>query len=152
MRKRVARGTVTHERDEDGRVWVYLDQGYARRGAERQEHGQPGGQDISGDQAGRGQPDGQDAGERAENDRYMQSLEEQISYLRDQLDQERAANRENRRLLAAALERIPELEGPSEATRPQEDQQPRSEGHTNPESSQASTEPRRGWLKRWLGG
>jgi hypothetical protein len=41
-----------------------------------------------------------------------------ISLLREQLEAERTANRENRRLLAAALERIPEIsapEHPSEA-------------------------------------
>jgi hypothetical protein len=45
----------------------------------------------------------------------VESLQDQVEYLREQLDREREANRENRRLLAAALERIPpQLEAPSE--------------------------------------
>jgi excisionase family DNA binding protein len=47
---------------------------------------------------------------------FVTSLEDQVSYLREQLDKEREANRENRRLLAAALERIPELEPAREAS------------------------------------
>ena len=42
----------------------------------------------------------------------VESLQDQVKYLREQLDAEREATRENRRLLAAALERIPELEAP----------------------------------------
>jgi hypothetical protein len=45
-------------------------------------------------------------------------LHDQIAYLRDQLAQERAANRENRRTIAAYQGRMPELEAPSE---PRED-------------------------------
>jgi hypothetical protein len=37
----------------------------------------------------------------------VETLQDEVRYLREQLDQEREANRENRRLLAAALERIP---------------------------------------------
>lgn len=146
MRKRVARGTVTHERDEDGRVWIFLDQGYARRGAERQDPGQPGGQDIPRGWAGHGQPAGQPAEERAENDRYTQSLEEQLAYLRDQLDQERAANRENRRLLAAALERIPEIEAPDASPKPQN--QPES-AEPQPDKGNVSGEPESGAQRPW---
>jgi hypothetical protein len=39
-------------------------------------------------------------------------MSSEIDHLRDQLDKEREANRENRRLLAAALERIPAIEAP----------------------------------------
>jgi len=49
-----------------------------------------------------------------EDGQLVECLRDQVSYLRDQLDQEREANRENRRLLAAALERIPELEAAGE--------------------------------------
>jgi hypothetical protein len=49
-------------------------------------------------------------------------LQDQVAYLRDQLDKEREANRENRRLLAAALERIPpQLEPPRDASQPAAD-------------------------------
>src|SRR5215212_477750 len=46
----------------------------------------------------------------------VESLQDQVAYLREQLTAERRANDENRRLLLAALERIPpQLEPPSEA-------------------------------------
>ena len=45
-------------------------------------------------------------------DSLVEVLTYQVSYLREQLDKEREANRENRRLLAAALERIPAIEPP----------------------------------------
>ncbi len=44
----------------------------------------------------------------------IRALRHQIAYLRDQLAQERAANRENRRIIAAYQGRMPELEAPSE--------------------------------------
>ena len=51
---------------------------------------------------------------RTRHDSDMTPLVEELrshnAYLREQLDKEREANRENRRLLAAALERIPALE------------------------------------------
>jgi hypothetical protein len=47
---------------------------------------------------------------RDQDDRYTRSLEDQVEYLRRQLDQERDANRENRRIDAALTSRIPELE------------------------------------------
>jgi hypothetical protein len=46
---------------------------------------------------------------RDQDDRYTRSLEDQVEYLRRQLDQERDANRENRRIDAALTSHIPEL-------------------------------------------
>jgi hypothetical protein len=49
-------------------------------------------------------------------DPLVESLQDQVEHLREQLAAERRANDENRRLLLAALERIPpQLEPPSEA-------------------------------------
>jgi hypothetical protein len=46
----------------------------------------------------------------------LEEMREQVRFLREQLQAERRANEENRRLLAAALERIPpQLEAPPEA-------------------------------------
>jgi excisionase family DNA binding protein len=44
----------------------------------------------------------------------VEELREQVRYLRDQLDQERDANRENRRIIAALTSRIPELPAATE--------------------------------------
>ena len=48
----------------------------------------------------------------------VEVLREQVEDLRARLDREQEANRENRRLLAAALERIPELEAPGNLAKP----------------------------------
>ena len=88
VRKRIERDQLDHERV-DNRVYVYLD-------ADQTESGP----DVEGEGAGA----------------LVESLQDQISYLREQLAEERRANDENRRLLLAALERIPpQLEAPPEA-------------------------------------
>ncbi len=95
VRKRMARGTIRHVR-EDGRLYVYLDT-FERASNTIQDEGQDDASNTVSDEV---------------QDRYARSLEDQIEYLRAQLDAERDANRENRRLLAAALERIPAIEAP----------------------------------------
>ncbi len=88
VRKRIERGQLEHER-EDNRVFVYLDEDQTESGHEVEGKG---------------------------TKPLVESLQDQVEYLRDQLEREREANRENRRLLAAALERIPpQLEAPREA-------------------------------------
>jgi hypothetical protein len=42
----------------------------------------------------------------------VQSLQDQTAYLREQLDQERKVNRENRRIIAALTQRLPQLPEP----------------------------------------
>jgi hypothetical protein len=49
----------------------------------------------------------------------VQSLQDQTAYLREQLDQERKANRENRRIIAALTQRIPQLAEPTESPEPE---------------------------------
>jgi hypothetical protein len=74
----------------------------------------------------------------------VEVLREQVEDLRARLDREQEANRENRRLLAAALERIPELEAPRE---PSEAEEPRE----SPESTGPTRIPRRGRTESKLG-
>jgi hypothetical protein len=93
VRSRVKRGTIDHER-KGGRVYVLLGADEARPG-----------HDQDTDQVS-------DQGARESEDR----TDELITALREQLQAERQAHAEARRLLAAALERIPpQLEAPSEA-------------------------------------
>jgi hypothetical protein len=93
VRSRVKRGTIDHER-KGGRVYVLLGADEARPG-----------HDQDTDQVS-------DQGARESEDR----TDELITTLREQLQAERQAHAEARRLLAAALERIPpQLEAPSEA-------------------------------------
>jgi predicted nucleic acid-binding Zn-ribbon protein len=92
VRSRIKRGTIDHER-KGGRVYVLLGADEARPG-----HNQDTDQ-VS------------DQGARESEDRTA----ELITTLREQLQAERQAHAEARRLLAAALERIPpQLEAPSE--------------------------------------
>jgi hypothetical protein len=74
----------------------------------------------------------------------VEVLREQVEDLRARLDREQEANRENRRLLAAALERIPELEAPRE---PSEAEEPRE----SPESTGPTRIPTRGRTESKLG-
>ncbi len=93
VRKRVARGTMEHERVEDT-VYVWLDNGHDDGTTKRRDGGTPG-----------------DGAELLDVYRdQLDSYKDQVGYLRSQLDQERRANDENRRLLAALIQRVPELE------------------------------------------
>jgi hypothetical protein len=93
IRKRVQRGTIAHEKDPDGRVWILLD-------ADRTRH------DTGRDTVGRRQDH--------EPDALISAKDETIATLREQLQAERQAHAEARRLLAAALERIPAIEAPEQ--------------------------------------
>jgi hypothetical protein len=112
VRKRIKRGTLESEKAHDGKVFVWLD------GTDEDRTNSPTGSDngshINGDS------DRTEYGQRSDpqTDALHSSLQDQVSYLRNQLDLEREANRENRRLLAAALERIPEIEAPRELSTP----------------------------------
>ena len=103
VRKRIARGTIPHEKDEEGNVWVLLD----------------------------GQEDGDRtaSGHREDGSTMplLSRMEDEIAYLRSELDQERESRTEERRrhdtLMATLMQRLPELEAPEDA---QESTQPRS--------------------------
>jgi len=94
LRKRAQRGTIAHERDEYGRVWILVD---------------PDGTRHDTDQHTAGQRQDSEPGE------LISEMRGRIEDLREQLQAERQAHAEARRLLAAALERIPpQLEPPAE--------------------------------------
>jgi len=110
IRKRVSRGTIAHEKGEDGRVWVTLDAD----------------QDTASKVRDTDQP-------QSDKDALISEMRERVASLERQLESERQANSEHRRLLAAALERIPpQLESPSES--------PGSEASPTP-TGDTSTEP-----------
>jgi hypothetical protein len=93
IRKRVQRGTIPHERDRDGRVWILLDTGRPR-------------QDTIQDTV---QPQSDSAA-------LISEMRAHNATLQAQLEAERQAHAEARRLLMAALERIPpQIEAPQEA-------------------------------------
>jgi hypothetical protein len=93
IHKRVQRGTLEHDKDADGRVFIYLD-------------------DVTDAVS--------DIVQHPSTDALIFEMHRRIESLEQQLEHEREANRENRRLLAAALERIQAIEAPQEATEPPE--------------------------------
>ena len=97
IRKRMQRGTLEHDKGEDGRTYVYLEAGIS------------GGMDTGGPASYPGQ------------DERIGELKDQIDYLRDQRAEEREARRRADTIIAQITQanatlaaRIPELEAPTE--------------------------------------
>jgi hypothetical protein len=93
VRGRIKRGTLEHERD-SGTVYVY----------------------IPADQAPTGhQPDADQTTDQTPTDLLADELRDRVRYLERQVEEEREARRRADTLLAQLMQRIPELEAPSEA-------------------------------------
>jgi hypothetical protein len=128
LRKRVQRGSIEYERDDEGHVWILLDPDRTR-------------------------PDtGQDADRmRFEREELISANNEVIATLREQLEAERQGHAEARRLLLRALERIPPaLEAP-ESPEPRSDSPTPPAGDVGPETATERPEERR-WWRRMFGG
>ena len=91
IRKRISRGTIPHERDVDGRVWVVLDTD----------------QDAASTVHDTDQPQSDAAA-------LISAKDETIAALREQLEQANERDRENRRIIAALTSSIPAIEAPSD--------------------------------------
>ncbi len=126
IHKRVQRETLKHDKDPDGRVFIYLDEVT---------------DNVS------------DNVQHPSTDALISEMHSRIESLERQLEHERAANRENRRLLAAALERIPAIESP-EATEAPETPAEGTERVERADATEAQegSETRRSWWQRWFGG
>jgi hypothetical protein len=130
LRKRVQRDTIPHERDRDGRVWILLDTGRPRQDTD-QDTGRP----------------------QSESDALISEMRGRIEDLREQLEAERQAHAEARRLLMAALERIPAIEAPQEASEAAETVEEAAErAEPRPTTGEAQEGVRRPWWRRMLGG
>ena len=122
VRKRIERGQLGHERV-DGRVYVYLDGDRTKSG-----------------------PDVE-----VESNALISEMQARIELLERQLEQANERDRENRRLLAAALERIPpQLDPPSEA--PEARVTPSEPVPNTKSSPEAETGGERPWWRRVFGG
>jgi hypothetical protein len=131
VRKRIKRGTLPTERDHDGTVRVLLDADGTRT-------------DDRTDDRPDDRPDG-DGTRPDDHDALVAAKDQTISLLREQLEAERTANAENRRLLAAALERIPEIEArQGDGAEPGAVSPP-------PAGEDAQTGAERSWWRRWFG-
>jgi excisionase family DNA binding protein len=122
VRKRIHKHKIRYERDPDGRYFVYPNEADRR----------------------------QDRSDTDPQERLIANLEGQNRFLRAQLEAERESNRENRRLLAAALERIPpQLEAPSE---PREAPETATAEETERHPGGAQEGAQRPWWRRVFGG
>jgi hypothetical protein len=75
-----------------------------------------------------------------------------VAYLREQLEAERQAHAEARRIIAGLVERIPAIEAPQEvpeSLETVEQQQGRGEPHSATVASQEGVQ--RPWWRRWFG-
>jgi hypothetical protein len=125
VRKRIARGTIPHDRDETGRVHVYLAPSETIHRTD---------QDIA-----------QDDAAKTVQDAYILSLEDQIAFLRRELERKDT-------ILLNLTDRIPELEAPQEAAdTPEtvEEEPERTESHSSWGETQEGA--RRPWWQRWFG-
>jgi hypothetical protein len=91
IHKRISRGSIEYEKGEDGRFYVYVDPSTS-------------GLDESVDES-------KDES-TVEAGALISAKDDLIATLREQLQAERRANEENRRIIAALTQRIPELPAP----------------------------------------
>ncbi len=126
VRKRIARDTIQHDRDESGRVFVYLSPSETVHKTD---------QDVT-----------RDIASKTVQDRYIQSLEDQIAFLRRELERKDA-------ILLNMTERIPELEAPPEAREsPQTVEEEPERPEPRPATVESQESVQRPWWRRVFGG
>jgi hypothetical protein len=125
VRKRVQRNQIVHERGEDGRLFVWISPGEARHAESR-------------DRAAESRDES-----RSE---LVEELRDRLRFVERQLEAERQAHAEARRIIGGLVQRIPELEAPSEAPGRQESAAPGPSGGVPPEAERVP------WWRRMFGG
>jgi hypothetical protein len=129
LRKRVQRGTIPHERDRDGRVWILLDTGRPRQDT---------GQDTE-------QP-------QSDPDVLISEMRAHNETLREQLQAERQAHAEARRIIAGLVERIPAIEAPSgERESPETVEEASESAQPHPATGGAQEDVQRPWWRKLIG-
>jgi hypothetical protein len=132
IRKRVQRSTISHEKDPDGRVWILVDIDRTRHDSDRDK-----------------------TGHRQDNEpsALISAKDETIATLREQLQAERQAHAEARRIIAGLVERIPALEAPQEPPEAPETvgQEPEAT-QPRPDAPRPQEGARRPWWRRVFGG
>lgn len=126
VRKRIARGTIRHDKDPGGRIFVYLD-AFERASKTVQ--------DESREEPSKTVQD-------EDQDKYTRSLEDQIEFLRRELERKDT-------IIMSLTQRIPELE-PSPETRDAPDTS--TEGKPGTETpDEATGQERPSWWRRFFG-
>jgi hypothetical protein len=143
VRGRIKRGTLRSMKAEDGTIFVYLNAADQTNGRTRQADNQT--QPV-GDQT---QPDHDHPEPDADQSQPVPDQSELIRVLNNQLESEREANRENRRIIALLASRVPELEAaPEPREHPQTPGAQQGNGAVHPEDGGAE---KRSWWKRFFG-
>jgi hypothetical protein len=125
VRKRITRSTIPHDRDESGRVFVYLAPSETVHKTD---------QDIQ-----------QDAASKTVQDAYIRSLENQIAFLQRELERKDG-------ILLNLTERVPQLEAPSEAREsPQTVEEEPERAEPRPATGEAQEVVQRPWWRRVFG-
>jgi len=130
IRKRVERGTLRSDKGADGRRYVYVDTVA----------------DAVADE-------GEDTSVTREQDALISELRAHNDTLREQLEAERQAHAEARRIIAGLVERIPAIEAPAEtpeAAGTAEEERGRGAPHSATGESQGGVQ--RPWWRRVFGG
>ena len=85
-----------------------------------------------------------------ESQTLISEIQARVALLEQELERAHERDRETRRLLAAALERIPpQLEAPSE---PRESPETATKGEAEPHPGAGQEGAQRPWWRRWFGG
>ena len=138
VRARIQRGTLPKEKGSDGTVYVRLDAGHTRSYGDKTE--------------------GATAGRSSDQTQLVDSLGEQISFLRAELVTRNEELRRKDHIIAALTERIPELPAPavpSQESRESSETPPEepANAHAPPEAPGTAAEPQRerSWWREFLG-
>ena len=130
IRKRIQRGTIPHERHEDGRVYVLLDAASTPRNTDQDKY-----------------PDKY----RTHADALVESLGAQVEYLKGVVATRDEEIRRRDHIIAGLVERVPALEAPrngheTPADDAAEGAEPRP---ANGDAQEAAERP--SWWRRWFG-
>jgi len=129
VRGRIKRKTLEHERH-SGTVYVLLP-------ADQMPTGRQPGDDQTTDQP------------QSDSTALISAKDETIATLRDQLEAERQAHAEARRIIAGLVERIPAIEAPSEAREsPQTAEEQHGRGQPHSAMAEAQESAQRPWWRR----
>jgi hypothetical protein len=130
IRGRIKRGTLEHERH-SGTVYVLLDADQSTN---------------------RTRPDTDQATDRLQSDAtaLISAKDETITTLRDQLEAERQAHAEARRIIAGLVERIPAIAAPAETPEaPEMSEEQQGRGQDQPDAAGAQEGVQRPWRNLW---
>lgn len=152
IRKRAKRGTIPSETGDDGMIYVWVDgrvDGMHDEGSHRVDERVDSSNGQVDDRVDGGDGRVDDHLPAVYRDLMLDQMGSEINHLREQLREEREANRENRRIIAGLVQRVPELETTQE---PRDASMTASEPAARDSVPEDQDEPqRRSWWRRLFG-